>query len=304
MALVDAVATLADAVAQAPRSAPQPSRPPKRPLEELVVGATLNATVRTVESYGAFLDIGYTSNGILHIAEMNEGFIKDARDLFKQGDTLEVRVKAVHLDRQQIEFTRREESSGDEPAAARSTRRRRLPDLSAYATADPTAYVQGNVSAVTNFGAFVTLKEGIDGLVHISEIPPEMRAGELPSIGQEVRVRVIDYDPAKRQVSLSLKPFPGAEEAPREGGDRPSDRQARRERADGRERSGRERRDYRSRRGPAYPPDDLTNDPSLRMTDAELEALTLDYEDPDAASGFRLAFERAGITLRNNKIHH
>lgn len=78
------------------------AKAPKLPLEGLEVGAMVQGTVRSVQAYGAFVDIGYSTDGLLHVSEMSDSFVKDANDMFAIGDAVTVRVKSIDLEKKQV----------------------------------------------------------------------------------------------------------------------------------------------------------------------------------------------------------
>merc|ERR1712232_619333 len=127
--------------------------------------------------------------------------------------------------------------------------------------------VAGTVNSITSYGAFVTIKEGVDGLVHISAIQ-EGGVGKVEDVlkeGQEVQVRIVSFDAVKRRISLSMKPWTEPVE------------------------DGAPRRERRFRGG-----DDFGEDSAFQMTPEELEKVGLDFEESgDAVSVFAQAFARA-----------
>jgi len=162
------------AVAEAPvaaeavaAEAPKGGKGPKTPLDALEVGTTVEGTVRSVMAYGAFVDVKAATDGLLHVSEICNEFVKDANDKLKAGDVISCRIKSVNLEKKQLALSCKDES---EARAPRGGGGRARPDLSEYATADAKVFVKGTVNSIQEYGAFVTLKEGVDGLVHISQI--------------------------------------------------------------------------------------------------------------------------------------
>lgn len=268
----------AEPVAEVADAKPQRSRKSKTPLADLEVGSTLEGKIRSVQSYGAFVDLGAVQDGLLHVSEMAETFVKDANEMFKVGDTVSVRIKMVNLEKNQVALTCKDESAERRGGGGRKAR----PDVSEYADADPTAFVAGKVNSIQSYGAFVTLKEGVDGLVHISAIQEGgvSSVEDVLEVGQEVQVRVISFDKEKRRIGLSMKPFVEGES---EGGG-----------------GGKGQRRERKPRGGA----DFEDDTPFQMTDEELQDLGFDYEDTsEEASDFAAAFARAakGQTSQSQK---
>jgi len=176
---------------------PRKKRGNKTPIEELEVGAELEGKIRSVMPYGAFVDVGASTDGLLHVSEISNEFIQDATEKLTVGDAITCKVKAINLEKQQLALTCKE------PQARRKPR----PDLSEYESADDKEFITGTVNSITDFGAFVTIKEGVDGLVHISQIQ-EGGVGKVEdvlSVGQEVQVRVTSVDKAKRRIGLSMR---------------------------------------------------------------------------------------------------
>jgi len=207
---------MCDAAAAEPAAAaPEPEAPaPKRsktPLEELVVGTEVEGKIRSVMAYGAFVDIGASTDGLLHVSEISNEFIKDATEKLTAGDTIKGKIKAINLEKQQLALTCKEPGE----------RRPRVKvDLTKYESADVKEFTTGKVNSITDFGAFVTLEEGVDGLVHISQIQEGGvgKVGDVLTIGQEVQVRVTQVDKSKRRIGLSMLPWSEKEEKRGRGG--------------------------------------------------------------------------------------
>jgi len=205
------------AVAEAPEAAPRRSKAAKTPLEELEAGAEVEGKIRSVMAYGAFVDVGASTDGLLHVSEISNEFVKDATEKLTAGDTVTCRIKAINLEKQQLALTCKDPS-----AAGRGGGRGRKerPDLTEYESADDKEFVTGTVNSITDFGAFVTLKEGVDGLVHISQIQ-EGGVGKVEdvlSVGQEVQVRIVKVEKEKRRIALSMKPWVERSEKDEDGG--------------------------------------------------------------------------------------
>ena len=232
----------------------------KTPLEELEVGAELQGKIRSVMSYGAFVDVGASTDGLLHVSEISNEFVKDATEKLTAGDSISCKVKAVNLEKNQLALTCKE------PRAPRAARKPRA-DLTEFESADPKEFITGTVNSITEFGAFVTIKEGVDGLVHISQIQDGGvgKVEDVLSVGQEVQVRVTSVDKSKRRIALSMREWvERSEQEPRRGG------------------------------GGGFGGDLGFGeaDQPFQMNDAELEELTVGDEFP---SPFVAAFERADM---------
>jgi small subunit ribosomal protein S1 len=168
----------------------------KETRETLEVGAVLTGTVRRLQPYGAFVDIGGL-DGLVHVSEISRAHISSPKDVLKVGQSVEVKV--VGLD---ALGTRKERVSLSIKALAPD------PWEGAAETWKVGEKVHGKVVRLTDFGAFVELAPGVDGLIHVSQISPERigHPSEVLSPGEEVEVRVLDLDPESKRISLTLRP--------------------------------------------------------------------------------------------------
>jgi len=253
-----------EAAAEAP--APRRERKAKTPLTELEVGAEVEGKIRSVMSYGAFVDIGAATDGLLHVSEICNEFIKDANEKLTAGESVTCKIKAINMEKNQLALTCKE------PQADRPRKKRA--DLSKYEGADAQAFVTGKVNSITDFGAFVTLEEGVDGLVHISAIQDGgvSSVSDVLSVGQEVQVRIVSFDKGKRRIGLSMKPWVEGEvggRAPRRGRD-----------DDGGGFGGMG-----------------MGDADFKLSEEELEALTVEDEG-EPVSSFEAAFQRAAFVQK------
>jgi small subunit ribosomal protein S1 len=162
----------------------------------LEVGGVVRGVVTSVTSYGAFVDLGGLE-GLLHVSEMAHGRIDDPAELIAVGQELDVQVNKIELD-----------PKGDGERIALSIRAlERDPWLDAAAQFPAGATTRGRITRLANFGAFVELVPGVEGLVHVSEIGGEERIRhprEAVEPDQEVEVRVLAVEPDKRRISLSI----------------------------------------------------------------------------------------------------
>jgi len=162
-------------------------------LATLAEGQVVKGTVKTIMPYGAFVDIGGV-DGLLHIGEMSYKRIDDPRSVVHEGQQLEVMVLRVDRDSQKISLGLKQV----------------MPDPWADAeTKWPVnEIVTGRISRLTEFGAFVELEEGLEGLIPISELSYERRIGHPSQVvqeGQVLQVRVLSVDTQRKRISLSLK---------------------------------------------------------------------------------------------------
>jgi small subunit ribosomal protein S1 len=158
-------------------------------LEE---GQVLEGVVRSIKPFGAFVDLG-GADGLLPIGEMSWKRINDPSDVVKEGE--KVRVAVIRLDREARKITlglRQLTSS---------------PWDDAPMNYPPGSIVSGKVTRLMDFGAFVEIEPGVEGLVHVSELSPTRvrKVGDIVKVGQDVNVKVLSIDSAARRMSLSLK---------------------------------------------------------------------------------------------------
>ncbi|MFS8640993.1 MAG: 30S ribosomal protein S1, partial [Symbiobacteriaceae bacterium] len=155
-------------------------------------GDVLEGTVKSITDFGAFIDLGGV-DGLLHISEMSYGRIKHPSQVLSEGER--IKVKVLRLDR--------------EKGKVSLGRKQVLPDPwdTAAENYPEGAIVEGTVARLTTFGAFVELEPGVDGLIHISQMADRRinNPGEVVSIGDRVKVKVLSVDPQNRRISLSLR---------------------------------------------------------------------------------------------------
>jgi small subunit ribosomal protein S1 len=157
------------------------------------VGTPVTGRVTKVESFGAFIEIEEGIEGLLPVSEMSWQRIKHPGDVVKVGDTIRLVVISLDPANKKLSFSLKQ--AGPDPWKSVGER---------YAT-DMT--VGGQVTRIVDFGAFVELEPGLEGLVHISEMADHRvkSAGDVVKPGQEVNVRVLEVDEKSRRMSLSLK---------------------------------------------------------------------------------------------------
>ncbi len=161
-------------------------------LETLTEGETRTGEVRRVTDYGAFVDVGGV-DGLLHVSEMSWKRVSDPREVVKEGDTVEVRILKIDRERGRVSLGLKQTAPD--------------PWSSVPARYPVGAVVPGKVVSVTDFGVFVELEEGIEGLVHISQLS-DKRVGhpsEVARVGDELKVKVLKVSPAERRISLSAR---------------------------------------------------------------------------------------------------
>ena len=160
--------------------------------ETIEEGEEFTGRVKTIKDYGAFIDLG-GADGFLHIGQIAWTHIKHPNEVLSEGQEVTVKVAKVEKDKKKISLSMKELTQNPWVLAADK-----------YA-AEST--VQGKVTRATDFGAFVELEPGIEGLVHISEIDHKRvnKVTDVVRVGQEVTAKVLEFDGNKKRVSLSLK---------------------------------------------------------------------------------------------------
>ncbi len=163
--------------------------------EKYKVGERVQGTVTRVVEFGAFVEMETGIEGLIHLSEMSwSKKIKRAADALKPGETVEAVILGINLGERRISLGLKQ-AMGDPWAQA------------AQKFAAGTV-IEGPVTSITKFGAFVQLAEGIEGMVHVSEISAEKRIEhpqDVIKLGQVVKAQVLDLDLEKRQLRLSMK---------------------------------------------------------------------------------------------------
>jgi len=159
-------------------------------LDQLHEGAIRTGVVNNLVDFGAFIDLGGV-DGLLHISEIAWEHVLDPKDQLTIGQQVEVYVLSVDRERERISLSRK----------------RLLPDPwdEMASTLHAGDSVWGPVTNVTTFGAFVQVRDGIEGLVHVSEMPNEAQTLASLVPGVYVKVMVLDVDPRRKRISLRLE---------------------------------------------------------------------------------------------------
>jgi small subunit ribosomal protein S1 len=162
-------------------------------MEHLAEGGVLTGTVKNLTDYGAFVDLGGI-DGLLHITDMSWGRLTHPRDLVNVGDEIQVKVLKFDKEKQRVSLGFKQLTPD--------------PWLDASERYPVGAKVHGRVLSVTDYGAFVELEQGIEGLVHLSEMTWSKRLkhpSKLVKPGDEVDTVVLSVNPADRRISLGMK---------------------------------------------------------------------------------------------------
>lgn len=163
-------------------------------IDELTLGEIRKGTVVSLETFGAFVDIG-GAEGLVHLTELAWGHITHPRHVVKVGDEVEVEVISINADAKRIGLSRRRVLSDPWDEVAGALRRGQL--------------VRGRVTKLTKFGAFARLidNDAVEGLIHISELSGERvsHPREVVKRGEELALRIVKIDIKERRLGLSLK---------------------------------------------------------------------------------------------------
>ena len=163
--------------------------------ETYSVGQRVTGTVTRTTDFGAFVELAPGIEGLIHVSEMSWGKkVRKATDVVKPGETVEAVVLAINAAERRISLGLKQ-AFGD-------------PWAEAGRNLLPGAQVEGPVVSFTKFGAFVQVAEGVEGMIHISEISPDKRLNhpsDALKLGERVKAQVLSLDTEKRQLRLSIK---------------------------------------------------------------------------------------------------
>lgn len=159
-------------------------------LARIEVGMMIEGTVKNLTDFGAFIDLG-GADGLLHISEMSWGRVENPKKLFKVGDTVSVMIKDISGTK--IALTMKLDSNNPWKDAAEKYEKGTV--------------VTGKVARMTDFGAFVELEEGIDALLHVSQISIDHveKPADALTVGQEITAKIVDFNEEAKKISLSIK---------------------------------------------------------------------------------------------------
>lgn len=175
-------------------------------LETLEIGQTLEGIVRNIRDFGAFVDLGHGVDGLVHVSQLSWDRVEKPEDVLELGQKVKVVVRSIDEETGKISLSARDLienpwTNADEKYPIGSTQR-------------------GTVSRIAQFGAFVRLEPGVEGLVHVSELAHRHvhRVGDIVKEGEQVECKVISVDTDEQRMSLSLKatipaPVSAAEQA-------------------------------------------------------------------------------------------
>ena len=178
----------------------------KEAWERLEEGVVIHGIVRRLTDFGAFVDVGGV-DGLIHITDLSWGRIKHPNEVVKPGQEVDVKILSLDRERERIQLGYKQLQPH--------------PWDNATIKYPEGAIVDGKVVRITDFGAFVELEPGLDGLVHISQCAQTRvaKVEDAVKVGEAVKVKVLGVDPEKKRISLSIRqameePAPAEEEAP------------------------------------------------------------------------------------------
>ena len=158
--------------------------------EKIHVGDVVEGTVKNVTDFGVFIDLG-GADGLLHISEMSWGRVENPKKVFKVGDVVTVLIKEIEGNKIALSMKFADANPWKDSAVK-------------YAVGN---VVTGKVARMTDFGAFVELENGVDALLHVSQISKEHieKPADVLKVGDEVTAKVVDFNEADKKISLSIK---------------------------------------------------------------------------------------------------
>ena len=162
-------------------------------LASIFEGKVVEGYVKNITDYGVFIDLGGV-DGLLHITDISWGRVKHPSELFSVGDAIKVKILSFDLEKERVSLGMKQLTVDPWSIAAEK-----------YAVS---SRVTGTVVSLTDYGAFIELEEGIEGLIHVSEMSWTRKIrhpSKVVSVGEEVEAIVLDIKPENRRISLGMK---------------------------------------------------------------------------------------------------
>jgi len=162
-------------------------------LSSITEGKEIDGIVKNITEYGVFVDLGGV-DGLLHITDISWGRVKHPSELFAIGDTIKVKILNIDLENERVSLGMKQLSEDPWSIAAEK-----------YPVG---SRVTGRIVSLTDYGAFVELEEGIEGLIHVSEMSWTRKIrhpSKVVSVSEEVEAIVLDIKPESRRISLGMK---------------------------------------------------------------------------------------------------
>ncbi|MGM0651664.1 MAG: bifunctional 4-hydroxy-3-methylbut-2-enyl diphosphate reductase/30S ribosomal protein S1 [Bacillota bacterium] len=168
------------------------SKKKEETLKDLEVGSTITGTVKRLTDFGAFVDVGGI-DGLVHISELSWERVNHPKDVLQVGDQIDVKVLEVLPEKERISLSIRKTQPD--------------PWTKAIKDLETDQILIGKVTRLVNFGAFVEIKPGVEGLAHISQLADYhvKHPSEILNEGEEVEVKVLEVKPKAKRISLSIK---------------------------------------------------------------------------------------------------
>jgi len=180
------------------------ARAKERAFSQLQEGQVVSGIVRRLTDFGAFVDIGGGVEGLLHVSEMAWSRVRHPQDVLHEGQEIKVKILGIDRERERISLSLKE--TLPDPWSTVADR---------YAVGQ---IVEGEVTRIVDFGAFVKLEDGIEGLVHISQLADRRveNPSEVVQPGQRVKAKIVNLDPSARRIGLSIRAAQPKETKPKE----------------------------------------------------------------------------------------
>jgi small subunit ribosomal protein S1 len=162
-------------------------------LESIHDGKVVEGVIKNITEYGVFVDLGGV-DGLLHITDISWGRVKHPSELFSVGDEITVKVLSLDLEKERVSLGKKQLTKD--------------PWITASEKYPVGSRIIGKVVSLTDYGAFVELEEGIEGLIHVSEMSWTRKIrhpSKVISVGEEVEAVVLDIRPENRRISLGMK---------------------------------------------------------------------------------------------------
>jgi small subunit ribosomal protein S1 len=162
-------------------------------LASIHEGKVMDGVVKNITEYGVFVDLGGV-DGLLHITDISWGRVKHPSELFSVGDTITVKILSFDLEKERVSLGMKQLTPDPWTLAAE--------------TYPVGSRVSGKVVSLTDYGAFIELEEGIEGLIHVSEMSWTRKVrhpSKIVSVGETVEAVVLDIKPESRRISLGMK---------------------------------------------------------------------------------------------------
>ncbi len=162
-------------------------------LSNIEEGKVIDGIVKNITEYGVFVDLGGV-DGLLHITDISWGRVKHPSELFSVGDDIRVKILTLDLERERVSLGMKQLTQD--------------PWISAAEKYPVRSKITGRVVSLTEYGAFIELEEGIEGLIHVSEMSWTRKIrhpSKIVSVGEEVEAIVLDINPGNRRISLGMK---------------------------------------------------------------------------------------------------